>query len=135
MAIFSWDDTLSVKVRQFDDQHKKLVDLINQLHDAMKVGKGKDVLGKTLKSLADYTQSHFTAEELLMRQHNYPNFEKHKKEHNQLILQVSDLQKKLQEGSMVLSQEVFVFLKEWVVKHIQVMDKEYGPYLHSKGVI
>jgi len=134
MAIFSWDDTLSVKVRQFDDQHKKLVDLINQLHDAMKVGKGKDVLGKTLKSLADYTQSHFTAEELLMRQHNYPNFEKHKKEHNQLILKVNDLQKKLQEGSTVLSQEVFVFLKEWVVTHIQVMDKEYGPFLNSKGV-
>ena len=75
MALLSWNDTYSVKIRKFDDQHKKLIDLINQLHDSMLVGKGKDVMGEVMNSLVDYTKTHFTAEETLMRLHNYPDYE------------------------------------------------------------
>jgi hypothetical protein len=49
----SWGQSLSVGVSQFDDQHKKLIDLINRLHEAMKTGNSKDALGDFLQSLAD----------------------------------------------------------------------------------
>ena len=79
MALITWNDVYSVKVKQFDDQHKKLIDLVNQLHDAMKVGKGGQVIGDVLKALIDYTGSHFAAEERLMKLYNYPDYEQHKK--------------------------------------------------------
>jgi hemerythrin len=109
--------------------------MVNELHDAMKVGKGKEVLEKILAGLIQYTVTHFSNEERLMKLHNYPGYEQHKKEHNLLTMQVSDVQKKYREGSAVLSQSVMTFLKEWLQTHIQGTDKNYSAFLNSKGVV
>lgn len=134
MALITWNDSLSVKVKQFDDQHKKLVDMVNQLFDAMKTGKGNQVMGDILKQLIAYTQTHFAAEERLMQQYGFPEYEAHKKEHNALVIQVVDLQKQFQEGKAVLTQNVMNFLRDWLARHIQGVDKKYGVYLNGKGV-
>ncbi|ACM18855.1 hemerythrin family protein [Geotalea daltonii FRC-32] len=134
MSLITWNQSLSVNVKQFDEQHKKLIDLINKLHDAMKAGKGKDVLGEILQSLVDYTKQHFAAEEALLQKHGYGDYEKHKKEHNLLVMQVADIQKKLKEGSPVLTQTVMTFLKDWLSNHIQREDQKYGPFLNDKGL-
>jgi hemerythrin len=134
MALIAWNDKLSVQVRQFDDEHKKLIVMVNQLHDAMKEGKGKQVIGDVLNGLIAYTKNHFAAEEQLMKAHGYPDYDKHKKEHNQLTMTVLDLQKGYQAGSAPLSQSVMNFLKDWLTNHIQGVDKGYGPFLNSKGV-
>lgn len=134
MALLTWNDSISVKVRQFDDQHKKLVDLVNKLHDAMKEGKGTQILGDVLKSLATYTQTHFADEERVMKQHGFPEYEKHKQEHNKLILQVVDIQKQMDAGKAPITQAVMQFLRDWLMKHIQGEDKKYGVYLNAKGI-
>ncbi|HEU0264647.1 MAG TPA: bacteriohemerythrin, partial [Geobacterales bacterium] len=95
MALLTWNDSYSVKISLFDDQHKKLIDMINDLHDAMKVGKGKEAMGVVLGRLADYTGNHFAAEEQKMKEHAFPGYEEHKKEHNLLMVQVGDLQQRL----------------------------------------
>ncbi|QSV46363.1 bacteriohemerythrin [Geobacter benzoatilyticus] len=134
MALITWSDSLSVKVKQFDDQHKKLVDLVNQLFDAMKTGKGNQVMGDILKQLTAYTQTHFAAEERLLKQHAYPELSAHQKEHSALVTQVLDLQKQFQEGKAVLTQNVMTFLRDWLSKHIQGDDKKYGEFLNGKGI-
>lgn len=134
MALITWNDTFSVKVKQFDDQHKKLVEYINQLHDAMKAGKGRDAQVTILTNLINYTKTHFAAEEALMKQHSYPDFETHKKEHNSLTMQVLDIQKQIQ-GGAALPQNLLNFLVDWLKKHIAGMDKTYGPYFNGKGVL
>ena len=63
MPLFVWNDSYSVKVAELDNQHKKLIGLINQLYDAMKEGKGKDVLEVIFTELIEYTKNHFSAEE------------------------------------------------------------------------
>lgn len=134
MALITWNENYSVKVKQFDDQHKKLIEMVNELHDSMKVGKGKETLEKILKGLVQYTEQHFSSEERLMKLHGYTGYENHKKEHNQLVMQVLDIQKKYQEGTTMLTQSVMNFLRDWLQKHIQGDDKNYGPFLNSKGV-
>lgn len=134
MALITWNDSYSVKVKKFDDEHKILIGLINQLHDAMKVGKGGQVIGVLLQTLIDYTANHFAAEETLMKLHNYPEYERHKKEHNLLVMQVLDIQKEMKAGKTLLSQDVMRFLKDWLQTHIQGEDKKYGPFLTAKGV-
>ena len=135
MALLTWSDKYSVNVKQFDDQHKKLVNMVNELHDSMKIGKGKEVLEKILAGLIRYTSTHFADEERLMQQHNYTGYEQHKKEHNLLVIQVLDLQKNYRGGKAILSQQVMTFLKDWLQKHIQGEDKNYGPFLNSKGIV
>lgn len=134
MALLTWNEKFSVQVRQFDDEHKQLIALVNQLHDAMKMGQGKQVVGDILRGLISYTRNHFASEERLMKSHGYPEYEKHKKEHNQLTLSVLDLQKEYDAGNAPLSQSVMAFLKDWLTNHIQGMDKGYGPFLNGKGI-
>ena len=135
MALIDWSPAYSVKVKKFDDQHKKLVDLINQLHDAMKAGQGNSMIGTVLQSLVSYTGSHFADEIKLMQSHSYPDLAKHKAEHDKFVAQVLDFQKKFQDGSAMLTMSVLSFLKDWLVKHIQGEDKKYGPFLNGKGIL
>jgi len=134
MALLTWSEKFSVQVAQFDTEHKELVNFINRLHDAMKAGQGKQVIGDVLQGLINYTRNHFAAEEKLMKAHAYPAYENHKKEHNQLTMTVLDFQKGYLDGSVPLSQEVMNFLKDWLSGHIQGVDKQYGPFLNGKGI-
>ncbi|MGA2002118.1 MAG: bacteriohemerythrin [Terriglobales bacterium] len=130
-----WNDKMSVGVGSLDGDHKKLVGLLNELYDAVQAGKGKDALGKTLDGLIDYTKIHFANEEKFFRQTAYPDFVEHKKQHDDLTHQVIDVQQKYKSGATgTLSLEVMNFLKNWLINHIRVTDKKYGPYLNSKGI-
>lgn len=134
MAFIDWKDELSVNIRMIDDQHKELIKLINELSDAMKVGKGKDVMGKVLSKLVDYTKMHFGTEERLFQTHGYPGYIAHKSEHDKLTKQVLDLKTKFDNGQSVITVEVMNFLKDWLQKHIIGTDKKYSSFLIGKGV-
>ncbi len=137
MAFMDWSDKLSVGVPSIDAQHKKLVSMVNELFDAMRSGHGKDAVGKTLTGLIQYTVTHFDYEEQLFAKTGYPDTAAHKKEHEDLKKKVSALQEKIKTGTSIgaaQSMEVMEFLKGWLVNHILVVDKKYGPHLASKGV-
>ncbi len=134
MALLTWSSTYSVSVKEIDEQHKKLIDLINFLHDSMKEGKGKEAIGTVLNELANYTVFHFNYEEALMRKYNYAKLSEHKKEHDFLVIQVKQLIEDLKNGKQVLSIELMNFLKEWLIKHILNTDKQLTLFLNSNGV-
>lgn len=135
MALFIWSDKYSVNIKEIDNQHKRLVDMLNALHEAMKAGKGNEVVGKTLTELIQYVGTHFAAEEKLMATHSYPEYNAHKAEHAKLTQKTAELQKSFQQGAPVLTVEVLNFLKDWLQNHILGTDKKYGPFLNSKGVV
>lgn len=132
--LFPWSDTYSVKVGIIDMQHKNLVTIVNDLHQAMVAGHGKDQLGKILSGLIKYTQVHFKTEENLMQSHQYPEYEHHKSEHERLTKTVLDFQGQFQRNEVGLTIEVMEFLKNWLYKHILESDKRYSPFLNAKGV-
>jgi hemerythrin len=134
MPFFAWNSTLEVGIKLVDTQHKVLVDLINRLHDAMKEGRGKEVLGPILAELVTYTNTHFKAEEELMVKSKYPDFAAHKKIHDDLKQQVQDLQKKFESGNTLMTIDVMTFLKDWLSKHIQGIDKKYVPQMKQQGI-
>lgn len=133
--LMTWNENMSVGVRVLDEDHKRLVAIINELHDALKTGHGKDALGKVLDELVSYTKSHFAREEQFFTKTGYAGSAAHKKEHEDLTKQVLEVQRKFKNGETGgLSLEVMVFLKDWLTNHIQGSDKKYGPYLNSKGI-
>jgi hemerythrin len=95
MALFVWSDKYSVNIKKMDEQHKKLVDMLNELHDSMKIGKGNDVLGKIFTGLVQYVVVHFDAEERLLSAHAYPGYTDQKTAHDKLTQKVLELQKKI----------------------------------------
>ncbi|MBF0344478.1 MAG: hemerythrin family protein [Nitrospirae bacterium] len=134
MPLITWSDSLSVHIKEVDSQHQRLVQLVNDVFDAVNAKKGNDILKKVLNELIDYTKYHFATEERLMNAHDYPERVKHKEEHDDLTKQVLDFQKKFKEGKAMLDILLMNFLKEWLIKHIIGSDKKFGPYLNSKGV-
>lgn len=131
----TWTEKLAVGVKILDDDHKKLVGMVNELYDAIQSGHGKDSLGKILDGLVDYTKVHFGHEEQFFSQTGYPEAAAHKKQHSDLTKQVADVQQKYKAGvNGTLSLEVMNFLKNWLVNHIQGSDQKYGPFLNGKGI-
>lgn len=135
MALVAWSEQLSVGVVSIDEQHKKLVSLLNQLHDGMLSGKGRDALGAVLKGLIDYTRTHFKYEEDLFARTGYPDAASHKRDHTDLVQRVIEIQQKYNtSGPSALTIPVMNFLKDWLTNHIQGSDRRYAPHLSAKGV-
>lgn len=123
MALFAWDDKFKTNHAIIDADHRKLVDLVNQLADAMQAGKGKDVCGKVLNDLINYTKTHFATEERLMTVHAYPRAAEHKAEHAKLIKDVMDFKVKFDSGALTVTSSLLGFLRDWLINHISHSDK------------
>ncbi len=134
MALIQWNDSFSVKVTEFDQQHQKLVSMINELHDAMKQGKGKDVLSKVIKVLISYTATHFDTEEKYFARFGYPETGSHKKEHAAFIKKVFEFKDEFEKGKLGLSVKVIDFLSDWLKNHIKVTDMKYSQFFKEKGL-
>jgi methyl-accepting chemotaxis protein len=132
--LIKWNDRIAVKVKVFDAQHKKLINIINKLHRSMKTRQTGAAIGAILTELVEYTKTHFKAEEDAMRKHGYPGLAAQQRQHRDLIEQVSEARKKMATGNAMLSMEVMEFLKNWLISHIQGSDREYGPFFNSKGI-
>lgn len=134
MPLISWKNEYSVRINEIDKEHKRLIDLMNKLHDAMLAGKAKDILEKILGELVAYTKFHFSSEEALMQTNGYPGLSQHRKQHSDLTEKVYQYQKEYRSGKMTISIELMDFLKNWLVSHIQGTDKLYSPFLNAKGI-
>ncbi len=134
MALITWNKRYSVNIDVIDKQHMKLIELINDLNEAMKERKTKEILLNTILRLSDYTVSHFQYEEKLFKEYNYPETEKHKKEHDLFIKKVDEFKHGFDSGELMLSVDIITFLMEWLVNHIQITDKKYISLFHEKGL-
>jgi hemerythrin-like metal-binding protein len=117
-----------------DDQHKKIVELLNKMHAAKKAGSGKWVLNEILVELADYVDVHFKEEENLLEANDCPQLAAEQKAHAKLKDDLLELKQKFNNGNATLSSEVLIFLKNWLNGHILGLDKQYGTFLNAKGI-
>lgn len=134
MGFMTWNDSYSVKIKEIDQQHQKLMEMINQLNEAMSKGKGKEVVGGVLQKLINYTVSHFSMEEKLMRENDYPEYAEHKAKHDKMTAKVLSLQKDVAASKLTVTHEVMSFLMDWLQKHIMGTDMNYSGFLNSKGI-
>jgi hemerythrin len=132
MPLITWSNSLSVNVLAMDQEHKRLVGIVNDLHAAMKEGKGNEVVGKTLDDLVEYVKKHFADEETLLAARKYPGLLGQQRAHAKLTEQVLAYQSRFRGGGALITVELMQFLKQWLVDHIQGMDKEYGVWLGKK---
>jgi hemerythrin len=135
VAVFSWNDSYSVKVAKCDQQHMRLFDIINQLADAMRMGKGQDVVNQVVTDLLDYTNTHFQDEEALLQKANYPQLEAHQEMHRIFVKKVQSLQSQAQMGKRVNAAQLLSLMRDWLVNHIQKADKRYSAHLNAAGIL
>jgi hemerythrin-like metal-binding protein len=121
-----------VGIEQIDNEHKKLVDLLNELNRALQAGMGQGALGGVLDGLCQYTVYHFAHEEILFQESNYPRYEEHRRQHEALTAKALKIYQDFQSGTAeVLPEQVLEFLKNWLSQHIMGADREAGLYLQA----
>lgn len=125
MDLIDWSDSLSVKNVELDEQHKKIISIINNLHYALLKRRGNEILDDILEELVDYTKVHFSAEERLFETLEYPGAEAHIAQHREFVNKISSFKWDLEKGRVTLSIDVMEYLVSWFLGHIQRVDQEY----------
>ena len=134
MDLVTWDESYSVKIKSIDEQHKKLIDIVNKLHDAMSAGKSKEHIGDILNEVLDYTKYHFNYEEALMQKAGYEDLEGHKKIHNKFVSQIENFCERQKKGDLFLSFELSTSLFDWLINHIKGTDMLYTEKMLAQGL-
>ncbi|MBF0172101.1 MAG: bacteriohemerythrin [Magnetococcales bacterium] len=132
--IMPWSDKFLVKIKSFDQEHQRLVALINELYNGMNRGMGRSALGTMLQELVDYTTTHFQHEEAAFLKTGYPEAEAHKAMHAGFVDQVLAFQKQFNEGTAFIDMKLVKLLREWLIDHFLVTDKAYSAHLRKGGI-
>ncbi|WP_456434411.1 bacteriohemerythrin [Thermosulfuriphilus sp.] len=133
MKLITWNNSFSVYVKSIDDQHRRLIKIINCAQRAHNLNKDRRLLTTIMNSLIRYSETHFATEEKLMEDFGYPEYKEHKREHESLLLdifEINSLYNKKDIGADILLN----FLKDWLICHILDTDKRCGLFLKNKGL-
>lgn len=133
MAVIAWKSVYETGIVALDNEHRKLIEQVNLLYEAVRDKKCTEVIGDILIMLEDYTENHFQHEEKLMEEYGYPGLAEHRKVHQELRDAVQQLKAREPLATQELARELLQFLRVWVLEHIVDVDKRYGAYLESRG--
>ncbi len=133
MKIIEWNEKFSVGIKEIDDQHRVLVDILDELYYAMLKARGNEVIETTLAKLVQYTKTHFATEELLFKKHSYPEEKAHKAEHDAMLKKVAAFRKDFENGKLI-GVDLMHFLNKWFVEHLQTTDYRYVNFFRGIGV-
>ncbi len=132
--LIKWNPNIAIGVEVIDTQHKKLVDLINKLYRSIRQKSGNAAVKQVLEELTDYTRTHFSFEEGLLKKCNYPELEQHQGIHAEFVARLEELRTGFQDGKALVSMELMDFLKDWLIDHIQGTDRKYVNLMKENGI-
>lgn len=123
MESIQWSESISVNNYKIDNQHKYLIQLVNNLILNSNAEVNSEIIGETLQNLLKYTKDHFKDEEALLSIYNYPKLEEHKKEHKKFLLKIVGFCKDVWQGKSTVTEEMISFLVGWLLNHTSVMTR------------
>lgn len=125
LNLITWQSRYELGVEEIDRQHRKLVEMMNELHILSSKGRGAGAIATALDNLINFTEVHFTFEEDYFDRHHYPKSSAHKAEHRKLISELRAHQNTIKSGGTAAIDEQLELLNEWLTKHIQYSDLDY----------
>ena len=134
MAKIEWDNSLSIGIDLIDEQHKMLLQRLNDLSEAVEMMQGETQIMKTLEFMIDYTDFHFSAEEKHMTEHSYPGLDQQKQQHEEFKDTLKHIVEDFEEegSTRALTTSINTFLANWLIKHIKDLDMKFGEFLNDK---
>jgi len=133
MTLFQWEQIYSVGHPEIDAQHRQLFDIANRFHAACEAGATRTELAERFGELLRYTAFHFAAEEALLLQANYPDFARHKANHDKLVDLVGYYRQQFQTEAADVEQRAMEFIKTWLNGHILGTDRAYRAFVAPAG--
>jgi len=129
-----WNSDFSVGIPAIDEQHKRLVGMINTMIEARDASVDSEVVSEVLDEMTRYAVEHFASEEALMQEHGFPCFEEHKAQHLSFRRDVARFCVDTTAWKATVPQDILRFLKEWLVDHILYCDMRYAEFFGQAGI-
>ena len=131
---YQWDSSLETGHDKIDNQHKQLIAALNNIIDASRGGQGSEEIFKTLDFLTGYTIMHFSTEEKLQLQYDYPDYLVHKRYHDEFKITVTALTKRLTDEGPTeeMIDTVTSTIGNWLLNHIKGDDFRMAAFVKSR---
>lgn len=133
-CIFFWNKKFFTGITEIDYQHFKIVEYVNELYRMYLKKDTPSAMIETLKELAQIATLHFATEEKYMKKYNYPQYTEHFNKHKQILKQVGDYLKAIDNKTAVIDEAFLNFFNDWLRTHILDEDMQYGPFLKQQGM-
>lgn len=132
----NWIPEYSVKVRELDEQHKKLIDLINQVYGYIYRQEAPDKILDLVNEIGNHAVLHFNTEEGYFKKFNYPLTDEHENYHRQLLMDVANYKKQIISApeNFTIAEKFVDFLENWLADHMMIQDKKYGQFFNEHGL-
>jgi hemerythrin len=130
--LIQWRPEYAVGVAQIDAEHRRLFALVEDLRQAMRLGKGRDAVRRHSAELAGYASEHLAHEEELMRRMRYPAYQEHVREHDSLRLKTREIETRVAAGEITITIELVRFLADWLKQHVMQSDCRIGEYKRTQ---
>jgi len=130
--IVTWSPNYDTGVSLLDTQHRELIAITNNLYKSCLTDKEETVFKETMQQMVEYVRFHFKAEIELLERINYPDIFLHKKEHEYLIMRILDAVQDYGDGKKFVPNTFVRELKEWILGHIAISDKQYATYIATQ---
>jgi hemerythrin len=134
MSSRAWNEDIAVGVESIDAEHRLQVGLVSALQELVRQGRDAELVARTMAQLVDFTSVHFLSEELMMRLYAYPQHDAHKLEHGRLTDQLSELQRRFEQGEAQSALALADGLHRWLAGHIRTMDRAFAMWCASNGI-
>jgi len=134
MDIINWRDEFSVGVKEMDDQHKKLIGMVNKLISEQTNLTDQKTIADLLTEMTDYAQVHFRAEEYLMAEYGYEQKVEQELQHQDFIDKTIAFYSASDIGPNILSTALLDYLATWLIGHILKEDMKYKDFFINKGL-
>ena len=134
MTCIQWNQSYNVDVKEIDDQHQKLIGIMNKLCESIDGGVDDFVINEITQDMADYALTHFETEEKYFHEFDYKKTDEHIAQHREFSQKVLSLQKDLRDGKENVSTDAITFLGQWFADHVLKYDKEYVSLFHEHGL-
>ncbi len=131
MKDFSWDNKYNIDIEQFDNQHKHLFEVLKDINKAMEDKRDKLAIAQVINNLKKYADEHLLEEENFLIEIGYTDYEEHKLHHQRFKEQLAKFCDDFNSDRYLLHFEIAVFLKNWILNHINVVDKKYAEYFKN----
>ena len=132
--MLEWDDKYSIGIFIIDEQHKKLFGFVNKTIETKEHSDNTEELKEVLEEMTEYSLEHFKTEEAHMIEFNYSECRYHSEEHNNFFTKTNAYCDKGVNGDYHISNDLIEYLKQWVVNHIQVSDRQYINCFKKNGL-
>lgn len=127
-----WSPRLMIGEPSIDAQHKRLVQLFNELHEALHGESSRDKIAQVLDALLEYTQFHFAHEASLMKQFRYPEETRHLTMHDDLVKTALEYKRRFETGEAI-GVDLVNFVRDWLTNHILKTDRLLADFINKKS--